>query len=44
MAAITALVAEERGLEAPAERFDPIKAGVQQIGNPNKKKRKKESR
>jgi 1-acyl-sn-glycerol-3-phosphate acyltransferase len=37
MAAITALVAELRGEEAPAERFDPRTAGIAQIGNPNKK-------
>jgi len=36
MAAITALVEEVRGEEAPAERFDPRKAGVAEIGNPNK--------
>lgn len=39
MAAITALVEEVRGEEAPAERFDPKKAGVREIGNPNKKPR-----
>jgi 1-acyl-sn-glycerol-3-phosphate acyltransferase len=37
MAAITALVEEVRGEEAPAERFDPRTAGVAQTGNPNKK-------
>jgi 1-acyl-sn-glycerol-3-phosphate acyltransferase len=37
MAAITALVAELRGEEAPAERFDPRTAGIAQIGNPRKK-------
>lgn len=36
MAAITALVEEVRGGQAPAERFDMKKAGVRQIGNPNK--------
>jgi 1-acyl-sn-glycerol-3-phosphate acyltransferase len=41
MDAITALVAEVRGAEAPAERFDPRRAGIAQIGNP--KKNKKES-
>ena len=35
MAAVTALVAELRGEEAPAERFDPRKAGVRAYGNPN---------
>lgn len=39
MAAITDIVAELRGEEAPVERFDPRKAGVQQIGNPTKKKK-----
>ena len=38
MSAITDIVADLRGEEAPAERFDPRKAGVQQIGNPTKKK------
>ena len=37
MAALTALVEELRGEKAPAERFDPRKMGVRQIGNPNKK-------
>jgi 1-acyl-sn-glycerol-3-phosphate acyltransferase len=37
MAALTVLVEEIRGETAPAERFDPRKAGVSQIGNPNKK-------
>ncbi|MEI2809250.1 MAG: lysophospholipid acyltransferase family protein [Nocardioides sp.] len=36
MTAITALVAELRGEQPPAERFDPRKAGVKLIGNPNK--------
>ena len=36
MAAITALVEELRGEQAPAERFDPRKAGVKLIGNPRK--------
>ena len=39
MAALTALVAELRGETPPAERFDPRKTGVSQIGNPNKKGR-----
>ena len=39
MAAITALVAEIRGEEPPAERFDPRRAGIAQIGNPKKKKK-----
>jgi 1-acyl-sn-glycerol-3-phosphate acyltransferase len=37
MEALTALVAELRHEEAPAERFDPRKAGVRQTGNPRKK-------
>lgn len=36
MAAITALVEEVRGEQAPPERFDMRKAGVRLIGNPNK--------
>jgi 1-acyl-sn-glycerol-3-phosphate acyltransferase len=39
MDAITRLVAEIRGEQAPAERFDPRKAGVAQIGNPFKNKK-----
>jgi 1-acyl-sn-glycerol-3-phosphate acyltransferase len=35
MAAITALLEQIRGEPAPAERFDPRKAGVADIGNPN---------
>lgn len=34
MAAITALLEDVRGEKAPAERFDPRKAGVREIGNP----------
>lgn len=37
MSAITDIVAELRGEEPPAERFDPRKAGIRQIGNPKKK-------
>ncbi len=40
MAAITALVADLRGEEAPPERFDPRAAGISQIGNPKKNKKK----
>lgn len=36
MAALTALVAEVRGEEAPAERFDPRKSGVRPTGDPKK--------
>jgi len=39
MDAITALVEDIRGEKAPAERFDPRRAGVSQIGNPRKQKR-----
>jgi 1-acyl-sn-glycerol-3-phosphate acyltransferase len=39
MDAITQIVADIRGEVPPAERFDPRKAGVTPIGNPNKKKR-----
>lgn len=39
MGALTEQVAEIRGEVAPAERFDPRRAGVRQIGNPNKKER-----
>jgi 1-acyl-sn-glycerol-3-phosphate acyltransferase len=39
MDALTELVAEIRGEAPPAERFDPRRAGVRQIGNPNKKER-----
>jgi 1-acyl-sn-glycerol-3-phosphate acyltransferase len=39
MGALTGLVAQIRGEAAPAERFDPRRAGVRPIGNPNKKER-----
>jgi 1-acyl-sn-glycerol-3-phosphate acyltransferase len=42
MAAITALVEDIRGEKAPAERFDPRRAGVSEIGNPNQKKKSRE--
>lgn len=35
MAAITALVSDIRGAEAPAERFDPRRSGVRETGNPH---------
>jgi 1-acyl-sn-glycerol-3-phosphate acyltransferase len=38
MAALVAIVADLRGEEAPAERFDPRRAGVQQIGNPRRQR------
>jgi len=40
MAAVTALVEDIRQDRAPAERFDMRKAGVRQIGNPNKPPKK----
>jgi 1-acyl-sn-glycerol-3-phosphate acyltransferase len=39
MAAITGLVEDLRGEKAPVERFDPLKAGVSQTGNPHEKKK-----
>jgi len=39
MDAITAIVAELRGEQPPAERYDPRTSGVRQTGNPNKKER-----
>jgi 1-acyl-sn-glycerol-3-phosphate acyltransferase len=36
MAALTDLVAELRHETAPAERFDPRRAGVRETGNPRK--------
>jgi 1-acyl-sn-glycerol-3-phosphate acyltransferase len=36
MVAITGLLEEIRGEQAPAERFNPRTAGVSEIGNPNK--------
>ncbi|WP_432478925.1 lysophospholipid acyltransferase family protein [Nocardioides sp. GXQ0305] len=38
MAALVALVEDLRGEQAPAERFDPRRAGVEQIGNPRKQR------
>lgn len=40
MTAITDIVAELRGEQPPAERFDPRIHGVKPIGNPNKKDRR----
>jgi 1-acyl-sn-glycerol-3-phosphate acyltransferase len=40
MAALTSLVAELRGEEAPPVRFDPRTAGVRPTGNPNRKERR----
>lgn len=42
MAAITALVEDLRGEQAPAQRFDPKVSGVEEIGNPHKQKRRHE--
>ena len=44
MAAITAIVEEIRGEQAPAERFDPRKAGVPEFGNPHKARKPGEER
>ena len=38
MTAITVLLEDIRGEQAPADRFDPRKAGVSETGNPNKRK------
>ena len=35
MTAITALVADLRGEDAPEERYDPRRHGVRETGNPN---------
>lgn len=40
MDALTGLVADLRGEEPPATRFDPRAAGVKPIGNPNRKERR----
>jgi 1-acyl-sn-glycerol-3-phosphate acyltransferase len=39
MDALTALVADLRHETAPAERFDPRRAGIRQTGNPTKRER-----
>ncbi len=39
MAAITALVEDLRGEQAPPVRFDPRSSGVTEIGNPHKRKK-----
>lgn len=44
MDAITGLLEDIRGEKAPAERFDPRKAGVRRTGNPNKDQKDKEQR
>lgn len=41
---ITALLEEIRGEKAPAVRFDPRAAGVKQIGNPNRDKKRRRRR
>ena len=41
MDALTELVADIRGETPPAERFDPRRTGLRQIGNPNKKDRRR---
>jgi 1-acyl-sn-glycerol-3-phosphate acyltransferase len=40
MAAITSLVEDLRGEQAPAQRFDPRTSGVTEIGNPHEKKKR----
>ena len=40
MDAVTRLVEDLRGEEAPAERFDPRRAGVKEIGNPHAARRR----
>lgn len=42
MDAVTALVAEIRGEQPPAERFDPRRRGVDEIGNPHKRAPRRE--
>ena len=42
MAALTALVADLRGEVAPAQRFDPRRAGLRETGNPNGSRRRDE--
>jgi hypothetical protein len=39
---ITAIVEDLRGEPAPAERFDARRMGVQQIGNPKKRRTRKD--
>jgi 1-acyl-sn-glycerol-3-phosphate acyltransferase len=41
MADVTRLLEDIRGEQAPAVRFDPRAAGVKQIGNPNRDKRRR---
>ena len=41
MAALTAIVADLRGETPPADRFDPRKMGVREIGNPKQQKTKR---
>lgn len=44
MAAITGIVEDLRGETAPAERFDPRKAGVAETGNPHKAHHQQDSK
>jgi 1-acyl-sn-glycerol-3-phosphate acyltransferase len=44
MAALTEIVAELRHETAPAERFDPRRAGLRQTGNPRKAERSDDPR
>ena len=43
MDAVTALVARLRDEEPPAERFDPRRAGVAEIGNPTQQPRTRDA-
>ena len=44
MDAITEILADVRGEEPPAERFDPRAAGVKEIGNPKKQAKRKKGK
>jgi len=44
MDAVTRLLEEIRGEQAPAERYDPRVSGVSQIGNPHQKNRRNRRR
>lgn len=44
MAAVTGLLEDIRGEQAPAVRFDPKAAGMKEIGNPHEQKRRRRRR
>jgi 1-acyl-sn-glycerol-3-phosphate acyltransferase len=44
MAAITGIVAELRGEDPPAERFDPREHGVREVGNPTEASRRRRTK